>query len=144
MPTMPRSRRRSKATGDMRILLDTHIALWALTDDHRLSEAARQHILADDNAIHVSAASVWEIAIKHGLGRGGVPFSAADAMHYFEDAGYALLPITARHAAAVERLPPHHADPFDRMLIAQALHEPLRLLTHDSTVAAYSDSILLV
>lgn len=73
-----------------------------------------------------------------------MPISAAEALRYFSAAGYVLLNITPEHAAAVETLPPLHADPFDRLLVAQALTEPLRLLTHDSAVAHYSDSIMLV
>jgi PIN domain nuclease of toxin-antitoxin system len=73
-----------------------------------------------------------------------MPISGETALNYFREAGYHLLTIKPEHAAAVETLPPHHADPFDRLLVAQALTEPLRLLTHDSQVARYSDSVLLV
>ena len=119
----------------MRLLLDTHIALWAIVDDPRLAGAARELIEAPSNDVAVSAASLWEIAIKHALRRGDMPVSAADALGWFRAAGYVLLDITAEHAAAVETLPPIHADPFDRLLVAQARHEPLRLITHDATVA---------
>ncbi len=128
----------------MRLLLDTHIALWAILDDPRLPDEARLLILASDNEIAVSAASVWEIAIKHGLAKKNMPVSGAKAMSWFTQAGYTLLPVTAEHAALVEELPPHHADPFDRMLVAQALAEPMRLMTHDPTVARYSDTVILV
>ncbi len=128
----------------MRLLLDTHIALWAIADSPRLKVTARRLIQAPENEVFVSAATVWEIAIKHGLGRGDMPISGETALVYFRDAGYRLLPVSPEHAAAVENLPQHHADPFDRLLIAQALTEPLRLLTHDATVASYSDSIMLV
>jgi len=128
----------------MRLLLDTHIALWAIADSPRLHAMARQQIAAPENEVFVSAASIWEIAIKHGLGRGDMPISGETALGYFRDAGYRLLPVSPEHAAAVENLPQHHADPFDRLLIAQALTEPLRLLTHDATVAGYSDNIMLV
>ncbi len=128
----------------MRLLLDTHVALWALLDDARLPERARELIADEDNAVHVSAASVWEIAIKHSLHRGDMPLSGAAALRWFRRAGYTLLDIKAEHAAAVEKLPPHHADPFDRLLVAQALTEPLRLVTHDETVARYSNLIELV
>lgn len=128
----------------MRILLDTHVALWAITDDERLPPRARELILADQNEIVVSAASVWEIAIKHSLGRGGMPLSGKQAASWFREAGYRFLPVTAEHAAALDEIPPLHADPFDRLLVAQALSEPLRLLTHDRTVARYSDSCILV
>ena len=128
----------------MRLLLDTHIALWALVDSPRLPAKARLLILAPDNEVVVSAASVWEIAIKHGLAKKNMPVSGAEAKSWFTRAGYTLLPVTADHAALVEELPPHHADPFDRILIAQALDEPLRLVTHDPTVARYSDTVILV
>jgi len=128
----------------VQILLDTHIALWALTDDRRLSANARDAVSEPDNAIWVSAASIWEIAIKHALGRSGIPFPARKAIGYFDQAGYQLLAVQPEHAAAVETLPPLHGDPFDRMLIAQALTEPLRLMTHDRLLAAYSDTVILV
>jgi len=128
----------------VRLLLDTHIALWALVDSPRLPAKARLLILAPDNEVVVSAASVWEIAIKHGLAKKNMPVSGAEAKSWFTRAGYTLLPVTADHAALVEELPPHHADPFDRILVAQALDEPLRLVTHDPKVARYSDTVILV
>jgi len=128
----------------MRLLLDTHIGLWALTADKRLSAEARALIGDPDNLVYISVVSVWEIAIKHGLGRASIPFSGADAVRYFAEAGYEWLDIRPQHAAAVETLPMLHADPFDRLLVAQALIEPLRLITHDPMVAAYTDTILLV
>jgi PIN domain nuclease of toxin-antitoxin system len=126
------------------ILLDTHIALWAIADSPRLPPRARELIASPDNAIWVSAASVWEIAIKHALGRGDMPVSGREAQDWFLQSGYRLLPIKAEHAAAVEDLPAHHSDPFDRILIAQALTEPMRLLTHDALVALYGDAIIRV
>lgn len=128
----------------MRLLLDTHIALWAITDSPRLSTVARELILAPDNEIYISAATVWEIAIKHSLSRHAIPISGEEARRYFAEAGYLSLPVTGRHAAAVETLPTLHADPFDRILIAQAQTEPMKLLTHDGMVAKYGDGILLV
>ena len=128
----------------MRLLLDTHIALWAITDSPKLPRQARELILAPSAEIYVSAASVWEIAIKHSLNRGNMPVSGAEATRYFTEAGYTLLPVTAEHAAATENLPMHHADPFDRMLVAQAFIEPLRLITHDEMGAKYGDGVLLV
>ena len=128
----------------MHLLLDTHIALWALADDARLPARGRLLIADPNNRVSVSAASVWEISIKHSLARGDMPVSGAQALQWFRQAGFALLPITAEHAAAVEQLPRLHADPFDRLLVAQALTEPLHLLTHDANVARYSDSIELI
>jgi PIN domain nuclease of toxin-antitoxin system len=131
----------------MRVLLDTHIALWAIVDDPRLPSKARLLIADHENVILVSAASVWEIAIKHALARGrpqDIPISGAQALGYFGAAGYEMLPITGAHAGAVDDLPPRHSDPFDRLLIAQAATEPARLLTHDSQIAQYGGGIILV
>ena len=127
----------------MRILLDTHIALWAVVGSKRLAPQARGLILAADE-VFVSVASLWEIAIKHGLGKGDMPISSAQAFQAFGDAGYTLLSIRPEHALAVERLAPIHNDPFDRMLVAQALTEPLTLVTRDALVASYSAAILKV
>jgi len=128
----------------LNLLLDTHVALWAITDNPNLSAQARDLILAPRSAVWVSAVSVWEITIKHGLGRGDMPVSGQNALRYFRQAGYRFLVIEPEHAAAVETLPDHHQDPFDRLLVAQALMEPMRLLTHDATVARYSDTIIHV
>jgi PIN domain nuclease of toxin-antitoxin system len=131
----------------MRLLLDTYIALWAVVDDPLLSSTARALIGDPANDICVSAASVWEIAIKHALARGGpsdMPVSGAEALRHFQDSGYELVNISPADAAAVEILPMLHADPFDRLLVAQALTVPFRLLTHDSRLARYSPSIIKV
>lgn len=128
----------------MNLLLDTHVALWAITDSPKLSQAARDLIESPKATVWVSAASIWEIAIKHSIGRGDMPVSGQDAVRYFQESGYKILPIEAEHAVAIEGLQIHHQDPFDRILVAQALVEPMRLLTHDSTVAMYSDTILLI
>lgn len=131
----------------MRLLLDTHIALWAVADDRRLSAKARALIVDPANEVVVSAASLWEIAIKHALARGApndMPVSALQALGYFREAGYELLDIAPAHIIAIETLPTLHADPFDRILVAQALNVPLRLLTDDPKVARYSDSIIAV
>ncbi len=129
----------------MKILLDTQIAIWALSEPRRLGDRVRALIADDRNDIHVSAVSVWEIAIKFALAkrRGAPPFSGATALQLFIAAGYRMLSITPEHGAAVDELPPLHADPFDRMLVAQALREPMRLLTADVALAAYSDTIIL-
>jgi PIN domain nuclease of toxin-antitoxin system len=128
----------------MNLLLDTHIALWAITDHPSLSNRAREWIGHPRNTVWVSAASLWEIAIKHRLGRGDMPVSARQALDYFQRSGYRLLPIEPEHTLALETLPPHHQDPFDRLLVAQALTEPMRLITHDTHVARYSDTIVFV
>ena len=104
--------------------------------------------MIDDSAndVVVSAVSIWEIAIKYGLSRGRpdrIPMSGRQALTFFRGAGYELLAVSPDHGAAVEHLPPHHGDPFDRLLVAQALGEPLRLVTHDAQLAAYSDTVIV-
>lgn len=126
----------------MNLLLDTHVALWAITDHPKLTKKARELIESPRSTVWISAASLWEIAIKHGLGRGDMPVSGQDALRYFRESGYRFLAIEPEHAAAVEDLPAHHADPFDRILVAQALTEPMRLITHDPLIARYSDTII--
>jgi PIN domain nuclease of toxin-antitoxin system len=128
----------------VKLLLDTHIALWAITDDLKLPKKAADLIEDQSNELFVSTGSLWEIAIKYAVGRGSMPISAKEALGYFLGASFQMLDITTAHALGVEALPPLHADPFDRILIAQALSEPLRLLTHDKMVARYSDSIISV
>ena len=125
----------------MRLLLDTQIALWALTDSPRLSSEARSMICESDNDVYCSAATVWEIAIKHALARADMPISGDEARNLFSEAGFRELPVTWVHAATVEELPPHHADPFDRILVAQALSEPMRLLTHDRILPRYGPAV---
>lgn len=128
----------------MNLLLDTHIALWAITDSQKLPQQARDLIQSPKTTVWVSAANVWEIAIKYSLGRGEMPVSSKDAVRYFQESGYRFLPIEVEHTIAVEDLPAHHQDPFDRILVAQALVEPMRLITHDPMVALYSDTIIKV
>lgn len=125
----------------MRVLLDTHVFLWAVGGSRRLGAPARRRIARAERA-YVSAASLWEIAIKAGLGKlDADPEALADAI---EASGFAELPVTARHAAAVAALPALHGDPFDRLLVAQARTEPLILLTADERVAAYGDLVQLL
>ncbi len=120
----------------MNLLLDTHVALWAITDSPKLSQKARDLIKSPKTIVWVSVASVWEIAIKHSLARGDMPVSGRTALGYFQDSGYRFLPVEAEHALAVEELPAHHQD--------QALVEPMRLMTHDPLVAVYSDTIIKI
>ncbi|MGQ0502690.1 MAG: type II toxin-antitoxin system VapC family toxin [Panacagrimonas sp.] len=130
----------------MRLLLDTHIAIWAVAQSDRLPPRARELIERNPHGVHVSAASIWEIAIKNSLGRaaGPLPFSASTAIAFFREAGFQFLDIRPEHAAAVEQLPPLHADPFDRLLLAQARLEPMHLMTSDERIAAYGDGVLRV
>jgi PIN domain nuclease of toxin-antitoxin system len=126
------------------LLLDTHVALWAITDSPKLSRKARELIESPKAIVWISVASVWEISIKHALGRGDMPVSGQDAMRYFRESGYRFLAIEAEHAVVVEELPAHHQDPFDRLLVAQALVEPMRLMTHDAMLTRYSDTVIEV
>jgi PIN domain nuclease of toxin-antitoxin system len=128
----------------LNLLLDTHVALWAITDSPRLTAAARTLITAPRATVWVSVVSLWEIAIKHALARGDMPVSAKRALSYFQTSGFRILAIEPEHALQVEELRALHNDPFDRLLVAQALVEPMRLLTHDATVARYSDTIVAV
>lgn len=128
----------------MRLLLDTQIALWALTGSFRLGALAQGLIEDPANTIYVSSASVWEIAIKHAIGPGDMPVSGQRAAELFAQAGYQELPVTWRHATMVADLPSIHGDPFDRLLVAQALAEPLRLLPRDATVASYGAMVMPV
>jgi len=122
----------------VRLLLDTHMFLWTVTDSPRLSARARDDIVGAE-AVCVSAASIWEIAIKAALGR--IEGDVAVIARSIEESGFIELPITAAHAARVSELPSHHRDPFDRLLVAQALAEPLVLLTADRELAQYSELI---
>ena len=128
----------------MRLLLDTHILLWAAGEPERLSEAASSLVENADNEIVFSAVSLWEIAIKTGRGRDDFRIDAGLFRRRLFDNGYAELAMTGVHAAAVANLPPLHKDPFDRMLVAQAMTEGLTLVTSDPAVAKYPGPIRLV
>lgn len=123
-----------------RLLLDTHLLLWAVSAPHKLSVATRKRI--DDCEVFVSAASIWEVSIKAALGK--LDGDPAALLAEIDPAGFRLLPVTGEHAAAVARLPKIHNDPFDRMLVAQAKTEPLLLLTNDAALAGYGDCIELI
>ena len=127
----------------MRLLLDTHVAIWSLSATDHLEERELRLINDTSNEIFVSAVVILEIAVKKSLGRATAPpFTGKDAMEGFASIGFSILDVTAAHAAAVGDLPWIHRDPFDRLLIAQALTEPLRLLTHDKMLARYSDTVI--
>ena len=123
----------------MKLLVDTHVLIWAVLEDAALSERFRAALSDPAAEIHVSAVSVWEVAIKRALGKLAAP---ADLFDQAAASGCVALPITWDHARAVEALPMHHADPFDRMLIAQARVEGLTLLTADRAFAAYDVALL--
>jgi PIN domain nuclease of toxin-antitoxin system len=118
----------------MTLLLDTHVLLWWLDDPRQLSKLARRAIQDGTNAVYISAAVAWEIAIKKALGKLDAPDELEAAI---EANRFLPLPITIAHALAVQSLPDHHRDPFDRILIAQALHEGFRLVNRDSEIAKY-------
>ena len=121
----------------MKLLLDTHLLLWAAGPWERLSEVARAMIEAPDNELFFSAASLWEIAIKNGLGRDDFQVDARSLRRALLDNGYHELPISSAHTVAIDVLPALHKDPFDRLLLAQAMVEGITLLTADAVVAQY-------
>lgn len=125
----------------MRLLLDTHIFLWAIAGAAAL-KASHRRIIADADEVFVSAASIWEASIKVRLGK--LQADPAELANAIGTSGFSELPVRASHAAAVARLALHHNDPFDRLLVAQALLEPLRLMTVDVVLAQYSDLVMVV
>ncbi len=128
----------------MRLLLDTHVLLWTIAESRRLPAAARALIGEPDNELTFSAASLWEVAIKAGRGRDDFRIDVSSLRRSLFDNEYAELPMTGAHAVALGSLPPLHRDPFDRMLVAQAIVEGLTLVTSDSSVAKYPGPIRLV
>lgn len=131
----------------MELLLDTHILLWALTDDDRLPVKARELIENQKNSIYYSIASMWEVSIKNALKK--LPVSGVDFMHYCEQAGFRKLPVDDRHVASLETLskkentPPHN-DPFDRILLSQAKADCMLFVTHDEKFACYDEPVLAI
>jgi PIN domain nuclease of toxin-antitoxin system len=125
----------------MRLLLDTHVFLWVVTDSARLTLHARR-LLESADAIYVSSASIWEIAVKSRLGK--IEAEPDRMLEAIEESGFQELPVLGRHAVAVAKLPLLHRDPFDRLLVAQAITEPMRLVTCDALLQPYSELILPV
>ena len=125
----------------MNLFLDTHILLWWLDDNPKLSQAAQIAIADPDNLIVLSAVVIWEIRIKQALGKLEIP---SNFYRVIKNQGFELLSITADHAYAVGELPMHHRDPFDRMIIAQAKLENLRVVTHDIMFQKYNIPVLEV
>jgi PIN domain nuclease of toxin-antitoxin system len=126
----------------LKLLIDTHLFLWGIEGDPRLSPAARRLIESPDNDSLVSVASLWEIAIKMRTGKLSAPDNLPDWIASNPD--FELLDVTADHVWGVRNLPLHHTDPFDRLLVVQATAEELTLLTHDHRMAAYGASLILV
>jgi PIN domain nuclease of toxin-antitoxin system len=124
----------------VRLLLDSHVFLWWLAEDPKLSSGARKAMADPSSVIHVSAATVWELSIKAALGK--LDLDGADLVEEIEENDFVELAMTARHALAAATLPRHHDDPFDRMLIAQAQVEGLTVVTRDPAFRAYGVGIL--
>jgi PIN domain nuclease of toxin-antitoxin system len=123
----------------LKLLLDTHAALWWLSEDERFSEAAADQLTDETNQILLSTVVVWEVAIKRSLGKLEAPEDLASTLL---DAGLQPLPVSLDHAAAIERLPWHHRDPFDRMLVAQASIEGAALVSHDEALRPYGVNLV--
>ena len=132
----------------MNLLLDTHILIWALNEDPKLSEKARSLILDPGNAVYYSSVSIWEVAIKHALPPDNVAFSGKELSQYCQEAGFLPIEMRDRHVYALETITraddaPAHHDPFDRILIAQAKAENLSFLTHDSLIPYYNETCIV-
>lgn len=125
----------------MRLLLDTHILLWALDTPDRLPQSLRVQLESPSVEVYFSAASIWEIAIKSALGRIKFHYSAKEIADGAEMTGFIEIPVSSEHAAGVAHLPMIHTDPFDRLLIAQALAMPARFVTADTMLAGYSELV---
>ena len=123
----------------MKLLLDTHAALWWLADDDRVGKQVAHHLTDDTNQVLISAVVVWEVAIKRSLGKLDAPDDVAPTL---VGAGAQPLPITLEHAALVEKLPWHHRDPFDRLLVAQALTENAAIVSRDEPLSAYGVTVI--
>lgn len=125
----------------MKLLLDTHLLLWAAGEPEQLPIAALALLNDPQNELLFSAASLWEVAIKRGLGRANFRIDPRLLRRGLLDNGYSELPITSEHAVAIDGLPPIHKDPFDRILVAQSIVEGITLLTADPLVAQYAGPI---
>jgi PIN domain nuclease of toxin-antitoxin system len=128
----------------MRILLDTHLLLWSAASSRRLPREARRLLENPENEVLFSAASLWEIALKAALRRAELDVDLGALRPALVEMGFAELPVSGAHAEALTSLPPLHRDPFDRMLIAQSLAEPLVFLTNDELLAAYGQVVRVV
>lgn len=131
----------------MRLLLDTHVILWRMTDDPRMSSKAARIIDEEAASVCVSSISIWEVAVKWAIRKrrpGDMPVSGQEFLRALKRAQLEILSVLPGHAAAVDDLPEHHGDPFDRFLVATARHEGMVLLTHDAALSAYGDCVLVV
>ena len=123
----------------MKYLVDTHLLIWTVLNSSKLSDKARAVLDQANGEYYFSAASIWEIALKRTKHPDLFPMSAREARELFLAAGFAELDVSSSHCAAVDALPPIHGDPFDRLLIAQALSEGMKLVTHDRMIVQYGD-----
>jgi PIN domain nuclease of toxin-antitoxin system len=128
----------------MRLLVDTHVLLWAIAEPRKLPEPARARLEAPENDVLFSAASIWELAIKLQIGRLTLPVDLEAIMEAARRMGFAELPISAAHATGVRHLPIYHRDPFGRLLVSQAIHEPAHLLTTDRILGQYSNLVEVI
>jgi PIN domain nuclease of toxin-antitoxin system len=128
----------------MRLLLDTHILIWALGEPKRLPKEVRAALESPANEVLFSAASIWEIAIKKQIGRVDFDVTPDEITQAAVESGFVELPVRAGHGAMVSNLPLHHRDPFDRLLVAQAMVEPCRLITADADLGGYSELVVVV
>ncbi len=128
----------------MRYLADTHVLLWATVSQAKLSERARALLLDTDNEVYFSAICVWEVALKRSLQRPDFDVDPGQFLSALLAAGFMELPVLSRHAVRLMELPWHHRDPFDRMLVAQAMSEPLTVLTNDAMIAQYPVQVEMV
>lgn len=127
----------------MRLLLDTHVALWTVVQSNRIPQRIQTLITNPSNDVFVSAVSIWELGLKFGAGRSRKPMpSRAELVKRLEISGFSFLDVSMRHAIAFEDHAPAHPDPYDRMILTQALTDQLRLVTVDSRLAEYSDSVI--
>lgn len=132
----------------MNLLLDMHLLIWALNEDPRLTDKAKELILDPDNAVYYSSVSIWEVSIKHSNHPDNVSFTGKELSQYCQEAGYLPVEMRDKHVYAMETLKrvegaPPHRDPFDRMLIAQAKAENLSFLTHDALLPYYEEPCII-
>ena len=133
----------------MNLLLDTHILIWALNKDPRLSKKAKELILDKDNAVYYSSVSIWEVSIKHANHPENDAFTGQELARFCEEAGFLPVEMRDKHVFALETITraegaPPHFDPFDRMLVAQAKAENMSFLTHDALISYYEEKCIIL
>jgi PIN domain nuclease of toxin-antitoxin system len=128
----------------MKLLLDTHVILWAAAEPEKLSDVARSMLIDEANTLFFSSASIWEIVIKRGLGRNDFTVDPSRLRRQLVANGYTELPVTSDHVLAIDHLPMLHKDPFDRVLLAQARSEGMLLVTVDAEIQDYGEGIMRV